>query len=93
MSKSIQANSFGRPVPVQLSVLFDEGAGHVLGRGSPFLSGPLRILDDVEYATMEWIDWYNTRRLHSQLNCMAPEEYETAYYAQTQASPPATPQP
>ena len=53
----------------------------------------MRILDDVEYATMEWIDWYNTRRLHSQLNCMAPEEYETAYYAQTQASPPATPQP
>ena len=32
-----------------------------------FRTGPLRTLDDVEYATMEWVDWYN-RRLHSQLN-------------------------
>ena len=86
------ADQFGCSCRLAIGVV-DEGAGHVLGRGSPFLSGPLRILDDVEYATMEWIDWYNTRRLHSQLNCMAPEEYETAYYAQTQASPPATPQP
>src|SRR5436853_7506599 len=28
-----------------------------VGRGSPFLTGPLRTLEDVEYATMEWIDW------------------------------------
>ena len=52
-----------------------------------------RILDDVEYATMEWVDWYNGRRLHSQLNYIPPEEYQTTYYAQTQASQPATPQP
>jgi putative transposase len=53
----------------------------------------LQTIDDVEYATMEWVDWYNGRRLHSQLNYVPPEEYETTYYAQTQASPPATPQP
>jgi len=64
-----------------------------VGRGSPFLTGPLRTIDDVEYATMEWVDWYNGRRLHSQLNYIPPDEYETTYYAQTQASPPATPQP
>ena len=29
----------------------------------------------------------------SQLNYIPPDEYETTYYAQTQASPPATPQP
>ena len=62
-------------------------------RGSPFLTGPLRTIDDVEYATMEWVDWYNGRRLHSQLDYIPPDEYETTYYAQTQASPPATPQP
>jgi putative transposase len=28
-----------------------------VGRGSPFLASPLRIIDDVEYATMEWVDW------------------------------------
>ena len=64
-----------------------------VGRGSPFLTGPLRTIDDVVYATMEWVDWYNGRRLHSQLNYIPPDEYETTYYAQTQASPPATPQP
>ena len=64
-----------------------------VGRGSPFLTGPLRIIDDVEYATMEWVDWFNNRRLHSVLDYVPPEEYEAAYYAQTQESQPATPQP
>jgi putative transposase len=62
-------------------------------RGSPFLAGPLRIIDDVEYATMEWVDWFNNRRLHSSLDYVPPEEYESAYYAQTQESQPATLQP
>jgi hypothetical protein len=38
-----------------------------LAKGSPFRTSPLRSLDDVEYATMEWVDWYNNRRLHSLL--------------------------
>jgi putative transposase len=63
-----------------------------IGRGSPFLSGPLRTIDDVEYTTMQWIDWYDTRRVHSQLNYIPPDEYEANYYAHIQASPPATPQ-
>lgn len=64
-----------------------------VGRGSPFLTGPLRIIDDVEYAAMEWVDWFNNRRLHSVLDYVPPEEYEAAYYAQSQESQPATPQP
>lgn len=63
-----------------------------VGRGSPFLTGPLRIIDDVEYATMEWVDWFNNRRLHSVLDYIPPEGYESAYYAQTQMSQPATSQ-
>ena len=62
-------------------------------RGSPFQTGPLRIIDDAEYTTMEWVDWFNNRRLHSVLDYVPPEEYEDAYYAQTQESQPATPQP
>ncbi|MCV7229437.1 transposase [Mycolicibacterium komossense] len=58
-------------------------------RGSPFLSGPLRTVDDVEYATMEWVDWFNNRRLHSLLDYIPPEEYETAYSAQLRTSQPA----
>lgn len=60
--------------------------------GSPFRTGPLKNLDDVEYATMEWVDWYNNRRLHSLLDYVPPAEYETAYYAHVRASQPATPQ-
>lgn len=61
--------------------------------GSPFRSGPLRTFDDVEYATMEWVDWYNNRRLHSILDYAPPEEYESAYYAQLRTSQPAMSQP
>jgi transposase InsO family protein len=32
-----------------------------IGRGSPFHTGPLRTIDDVEYVTLEWVDWYNNR--------------------------------
>ena len=64
-----------------------------VGRGSPFLNGPLRTIDDVEYTTMEWVDWFNNRRLHSVLDYVPPEEYESAHYAQTQGSQLATPQP
>jgi transposase InsO family protein len=63
-----------------------------VGRNSPFLTGPLKTIDDVEYATMEWVDWYNARRLHSLLDYVPPDEYESAYYAQPQASQPATSQ-
>ena len=56
---------------------------------SPFRSGPLRTVDDVEYLTMEWVDWYNNRRLHSVLDYVPPDEYEATYYAQLRASQPA----
>jgi putative transposase len=64
-----------------------------IGHGSPFLAGPLRTLDDVEFATMAWVDWFNNRRLHSVLDYVPPEEYEMVYYAQTQAPQSATSQP
>jgi putative transposase len=60
---------------------------------SPFRTGPLRTIDDVEYATMEWVDWYNNRRLHSQLNYIPPEEYEGPTTLKPKASQPPTSQP
>ena len=49
--------------------------------GSPFRTGPLRTIDDVEWVTAGWVDWYNARRLHSTIGDVPPDEFEAAYYA------------
>ena len=41
--------------------------------------GPWRGLDDLELATLEWVDWYNHRRLHGALDHIPPVEYEAAH--------------
>lgn len=43
--------------------------------------GPWTGITDVEIATAEWVDWYNERRLHGELNHVTPAEYEAAYQA------------
>ena len=40
---------------------------------------------------MEWVDWYNNRRLHSILGYIPPNEFEAAYYAQPAALEPEPP--
>ena len=45
--------------------------------------GPWKGLDDVELATLEWVDWYNRRRLHSWCDNRPPAEYEQEHYRQT----------
>jgi len=44
--------------------------------------GPWRTLDDVEIATMEWVDWFNNRRLHTELGDIPPAEHEANHYRQ-----------
>jgi putative transposase len=44
--------------------------------------GPWRTLDTVEFATLEWVDWFNTRRLLEPIGYMPPAEYEARYYEQ-----------
>jgi putative transposase len=46
--------------------------------------GPWRSLAEVELATAEWVDWYNTQRLHSAIGHVPPDEHESIYYAQPQ---------
>ena len=48
---------------------------------SPFRTGPLRQLEDVEWATADCVEWYNARRLHSTLGDIPPEEFEASHYA------------
>ncbi len=45
---------------------------------------PWRGLDDLEMATVEYIDWYNNRRLHGELGYVPPAEHE-ALHAMTRA--------
>ena len=53
--------------------------------------GPWRNLADVELATAGYVEWYNTRRLHTAIGGIPPDEHEAAYYAQTQPHPEAGP--
>ena len=41
--------------------------------------GPWHGLDDLEMATVEYIDWYNNRRLHGELGHVPPAEYEALH--------------
>lgn len=42
--------------------------------------GPWRGLDDVEHATLDYVDWFNHRRLHGELGMVPPSEFEASYY-------------
>jgi len=58
--------------------------------------GPWRGLDDVEFATLGYIDWFNHRRLHGEITddntYVTPAEFEAAYYRQTNAAAEAVAQ-
>jgi len=41
--------------------------------------GPWRHLEAVEFATLTWVDWFNTRRLLEPIGYMPPAEYEARY--------------
>ena len=43
--------------------------------------GPWRSFEAVEYATLEWIDWFNNRRLLEPIGNIPPAEAEERYYA------------
>jgi len=42
--------------------------------------GPWRHVEAVEFATLAWVDWFNTRRLLEPLGYLPPAEYEARYY-------------
>lgn len=45
-------------------------------------NGPWKGLDEVEKATLTWVDWFNNRRLLSSIGDIPPVEYEQMYYHQ-----------
>jgi transposase InsO family protein len=44
--------------------------------------GPWRSREAVEFATLEWVDWFNHRRLLEPIGYVPPAEYEARYYEQ-----------
>lgn len=42
--------------------------------------GPWKNLTGVELATAEYVDWYNTTRLHGEIGHVPPDEYEASYF-------------
>jgi transposase InsO family protein len=48
--------------------------------------GPWRSFEAVEFATLEWVDWFNERRLLEPIGNIPPAEAEANYYAELETS-------
>ena len=44
--------------------------------------GPWKGVEDVEWATLTYVDWFNHKRLHGEIGMVTPAMFEAAYYAQ-----------
>jgi len=44
-------------------------------------NGPWKNLEEVEFATLEWVEWFNSRRLLEPIGYVPPAEFEQMYYA------------
>ena len=42
--------------------------------------GPWRNIEHVEWETLNYVDWFNNRRIHESLDYVPPVEFEAAYY-------------
>ncbi len=56
------------------SAVARKGATSVIHR-----RGPWRSLEAVEFATLEWVDWFNNRRLMEPIGNVPPAEAEAAF--------------
>ncbi len=43
-------------------------------------AGGWKGIDDVSFSTLEWVDWFNHRRLLEPIGDVPPSEFEAAYY-------------
>ena len=54
----------------------------------PARTGPWKTVEDVELATLSWVHWHNTARLHGYLNDLPPTEFEAIFYATKRTDQP-----
>ena len=50
-----------------------------------YKDGPWTGLNDVEFTTLDYVDWFNKRRLHSEIGMVPPAEFEAAFWLQREA--------
>ncbi len=43
--------------------------------------GPFETIEELEWSTLLYVDWFNNRRLHGSLEWIPPAEFERNYYA------------
>ena len=48
--------------------------------------GPWKNIEAIEYATLEWVDWFNNRQLLGPIGNVPPAEFEMSYYQQQEES-------
>ena len=51
--------------------------------------GPWRSFEAVEYAALEWVDWFNNRRLLEPIGTIPPAKAEAIFYAALETEPMA----
>lgn len=49
-------------------------------------NGPWRSIEDVEFATLTWVDWFNHRRILEPIGNVPPAEFEAMYFQQQNES-------
>ena len=54
----------------------------------PARTGPWKTIDEVELATLGWVHWHNTQRLHGYLGDIPPVEFETLHAADGELEAP-----
>ena len=52
--------------------------------------GPWRTVEQLELATLLYVEWFNTRGLHGELDLNTPTETEEQYYRQPRPEKPVT---
>jgi len=54
----------------------------------PARPGPWKSVEDVELATLSWVHWHNTGRLHGYLDDLTPADFEDTFYATKRTDQP-----
>jgi len=74
---------------VYVAFVIDVFARRIVGWRVIHRRGPWRSLEAVEFATLEWVDWFNNRRLLEPIGNVPPVEAEANYYAALDDTPRA----
>jgi putative transposase len=53
-----------------------------------FHEGPWSGVEEIEWATLTYVDWFNHRRIHNEIGKIPPAEFEANYYRQSNTTEP-----